>query len=804
MTWNLLFNSVGVTVAATVWAVLLGVPVALSMQWVPAWGRRMLLAGAVGVLALPSFLVAGLWMRWVGFAGAWRLGGGEWIERYFPMLVSAAVLGGLLWPLTTLLLCGAWDRLERRWLDVQPALRGGSLLREVYLPLGRGALVQAAALTSVLALTNFSVPSLFQARVWPESVWVEFSTRYDTAAALAKSWPMMLVSLGLALLALRHPLIWPLRAVPGAGGVVRERLGAPMAWTGLGLAVLVLALTGGLPVVGVLGQGRTWTELRPALEAAWPAWVRSVLYAAGGASLALGLGVLLARWRWPAVLAPWFILPGIFEGMLLLRLFEFRAFDAVRVSPGLVVVALAVRYAFVGWFVAARCWRGADRGLKDAAALAGAGVAWRWRHVVGPGSRTVLIGAWYLLYVLALWDVETLVLIVPPGGDSMALMVFNLLHYGHNPQVSAHCVWLGVAALLPLALGAGVAVLRRGGIQGVRAALMAGLSGLALGGGGCSKAPDAASVRLDSKLFETVSAIGSKGTGPGFFLKPRSVAVDGADDVYAVDMTSRVQRFDREGRWRLMWQMPETDRGKAKGMATSPEGGLLVVEPHYHRVNRFTPEGVLQAQWGVHGTNAGEFWFPRAIAVGPKGDCFVSEYGVVERVQRFTADGTRLLGSFGSEGSGPGQLSRAEGIGTDRDGNVYVADSCHHRIQVFTPDGKLLRMHGRAGQGPGEFSYPYDVRVDARGYQYVCEFGNSRVQVLDERDRPVEILGGPGAAVGRMSNPWSLCLDSKGNLYVADSLNHRLLKFTRRRAEGALAALSKDARRTEAAEPERN
>ena len=43
------------------------------------------------------------------------------------------------------------------------------------------------------------------------------------------------------------------------------------------------------------------------------------------------------------------------------------------------------------------------------------------------------------------WDVETLVLIVPPGGETLSLRIFNLLHYGHNSQVNALCLLLLVA-----------------------------------------------------------------------------------------------------------------------------------------------------------------------------------------------------------------------------------------------------------------------------------------------------------------------------------------------------------------------
>jgi DNA-binding beta-propeller fold protein YncE len=205
-----------------------------------------------------------------------------------------------------------------------------------------------------------------------------------------------------------------------------------------------------------------------------------------------------------------------------------------------------------------------------------------------------------------------------------------------------------------------------------------------------------------------------------------------------------------------------------------------VVEPHYSRVNHFSTEGKLVAQWGSNGTNAGQLCLPRAAVADSHGDIFVCEYTLVDRVQRFSALGKEYRATIGHSGLGPGEFNRPEGLGIDRQDRLYVADSCNHRIQVFAPDGHFLRSYGHAGSGLGELSYPYDIQVDPAGFQYVAEFGNSRIQIFDQQGNPVEILGGVGAAPGQFSNPWSEALDSAGNLYVADSQNHRVQKFVRR------------------------
>jgi DNA-binding beta-propeller fold protein YncE len=288
---------------------------------------------------------------------------------------------------------------------------------------------------------------------------------------------------------------------------------------------------------------------------------------------------------------------------------------------------------------------------------------------------------------------------------------------------------------------------------------------------------------FESTLFERVEVIGKRGTGVGEFNKPRSLAVDREDNLYVVDLTGRVQKFSPDGKYLLAWQMPQTDKGKPKGMCRDGEGNIVVVEPHYSRVNHHAPDGKLVKQWGTHGTNDGQLAFPRAVATDRAGNIFVSEYGLRERVQLFASSNATFLKTLGHDGTANGEFNRPEGLDVDGQGRLFVADSCNHRIQVFSGDGKRLASYGSAGSDKGQLSYPYDVRVDEAGFQFVCEFGNSRIQVFDRKHQFVEVIGRAGSAAGEFSNPWSIALDSQGNLYVADAQNHRVQKLVRRKIQ---------------------
>ena len=55
--------------------------------------------------------------------------------------------------------------------------------------------------------------------------------------------------------------------------------------------------------------------------------------------------------------------------------------------------------------------------------------------------------------------------------------------------------------------------------------------------------------------------------------------------------------------------------GPGESISDPRPGDIIVVEPHYMRVNHFTPGGKLVAQWGIKGTNAAEFILPRSIGL---------------------------------------------------------------------------------------------------------------------------------------------------------------------------------------------
>ncbi|MBM3823089.1 MAG: hypothetical protein FJ404_09420 [Verrucomicrobia bacterium] len=793
-TGAILANSLAVAAGTAVSAGGLGLAAALATRTLPRVVQNAMHVLALLVLAMPPFLLLSYWIGQTGGTVPGVRGGTSYL---FSLPGGVFLLSLWLWPITTLAVRAAWTRLGPGLLEQDPAIKGWIQFRTMLWPCARGAWWTAAGLTAILALNQFTIPTVLQIKVLPEAAWIAFNTRFDTGTALLHSLPLVLLGLTLApflkwrtfaqpLEAQRHHTArstsgaersesnWnPLRAWLRGCLHSPEKVGAAVFCAALGFVSI------GLPLGGLMFDARTWIELPATGQASAEAAKQSFVLAAATATCATGLGWILSRWKVCSAWIVFFLMPGFLFGITSIAAFNRPGFDGWYPSNLLIGLLMVIRYA--GWpilmLVEAR--RTEDRDLLDAAKLDGLRGWLHFHKIQWPQWRSRAGAAWTLVFLLALWDVETGVLIVPPGGETLALRVFHLLHYGHNTQVYSICAMLLMMALAPLVFGAlGKYLGWLGSAFFTRTALLLLLSGVTAGTGCGSANPD--EVQWRSRFFESVQIMGKRGTGPGEFNKPRSLAVDSMGCVYAADMTGRIVKFAQDGAFERFWELEVTDKGKPKGMAAAAQGGVWVVEPHYTRVTRFDALGSKVEVWGVEGTNAGQLAFPRSIALTPKGELAVSEYSRVERVQVFSNDGRSLVRSWGQGGAATGEFNRAEGLAVAPDGRFFVADSCNHRIQVFDSNGQPLASFGGAGTAPGKLSYPYDVKVNAEGMIFVCEFGNSRVQIFDSQYRSVEILGGAGSRPGQFNNPWSIALDAEGNLYVADALNHRLQKFSRR------------------------
>src|SRR5437660_11890615 len=143
MNWTLLKNSLLVSGGATLLSVSIGFMVALWLMGLERSWRNRGLAVAVIALVTPPFLVTNCWLHLLGLTGVWR----SWLPLNIYSLGGAVwILSLMLWPISLLLILGAWQRLQPGQLESDPKVTGWPLIRRLLAPLARNALGESVVL----------------------------------------------------------------------------------------------------------------------------------------------------------------------------------------------------------------------------------------------------------------------------------------------------------------------------------------------------------------------------------------------------------------------------------------------------------------------------------------------------------------------------------------------------------------------------------------------------------------------------------------------------------------------------------
>ncbi|XP_019640714.1 PREDICTED: uncharacterized protein LOC109482446 [Branchiostoma belcheri] len=236
------------------------------------------------------------------------------------------------------------------------------------------------------------------------------------------------------------------------------------------------------------------------------------------------------------------------------------------------------------------------------------------------------------------------------------------------------------------------------------------------------------------------------------------------------DFSQREITYGRQGSGPGKFQYP-------RGVVVSPSNEIFVADKNNGRVQVHTTEGVYLRHFPtvVPGTEDKNME-PHDVSMDSNGTLWVVGEGEsAHHVVQYSTDGTAMT-QFHLQRSRL-RYNRGINIAVDmRNNHILVTDADREEVEVFRPDGSLVR---RFGHPQGEMRDPRYITVDGEGNILVSDWDSHFVYMYDESGRFLLKFAGKGIGEGQLRSPCGICTDSSGHIIVADRGRKRVQVFTR-------------------------
>jgi len=211
-------------------------------------------------------------------------------------------------------------------------------------------------------------------------------------------------------------------------------------------------------------------------------------------------------------------------------------------------------------------------------------------------------------------------------------------------------------------------------------------------------------------------------------------------------------------------QLPgDVQWGQISGVELDARGNLWVIQRADPPILEFDPSGKLLTSFGN-----GMFVQPHSLHFDRDGNLWALDGDVKDgkgnQIFKFDTKGRLLqtLGESGVAGDTGAMFNRPADITTAPNGDIFIADGhANARVVKFDRKGRYLTSWGSKGSGPGQLDTPHAIAMDAKGRVLVGDRGNNRIEIFDQNGKYLDQWK-------QFGRPTGLFVAPDNTLYVAD------------------------------------
>ncbi len=435
-------NTLAIGLGTTFFSVLIGTVLAVLIGRTDIPGKNFLKVSYLVPLLIPPYIQVIVWIHISAFLKKFLS------FNIYGLWGTICVLTLSYFPFAVLLLLAGLKSIDRNMEEASLFFTDKwNTFRHITLPLITPYIFCSAIFIFIFSTINFAVPEMLRVKVYTVEIFVQFGAFYNERGAALLSLPLICIT-GLLIMLQRKLMENRFYVQIGGGQSLPMYLNlGRIKFVAFGFCLLVFGLSVGMPIGVLFKVAGSLSNYIAAVETSIGQVGYSISLAAGGAFLAVCLGFFLSYMlerirakKYNLLEFLCFIplaIPSVTYGIGLIKTWNQPVAEILYSTSWIIIIGYVARFIPFSTITIKAGFKHFNPSLEEVALLNCS----RWdqivRKIITPLLSPALIVAFFIVFVLALGELGTTLLIIPPGRETIPIRIYNLMHYGADHMVAA-------------------------------------------------------------------------------------------------------------------------------------------------------------------------------------------------------------------------------------------------------------------------------------------------------------------------------------------------------------------------------
>lgn len=449
----LLGKSFMIAIIVTVAALLVALPLSYLFEYYEFRNSRFFIILSILPLFIPSYIYSICWIYLLGDQG-WinKIIGKIFIFEDPPLTIYG--IGGTIFCLTIstypiLMLFISSALRNARDLDDAAFLCSSKIRKFIYitLPMSYSAIISGMIFSFILALLNFSVPGSLQTYVFPVEIFTQFGAFFNHRQAFFLSMPFIIIAV---ILINAQNRISQKKYSASLYIHSKHQLSASLSNLFQFVLAFFFIIILILPITTLIIKSTNLSVYSSMIVMSWRQILTTMMLGVLGSLLLVTLGFYFAYFAKflsvtlglviSLLIFLLFAIPGVTYAVALIQFWNHPLLSGLFYGTIFILILGYFRFLPVSYFLLKTTIEKIPIDIENAAIMAGRSRLSVVLLIIIPMCKKGLHGAFVLSFLFCITELDTSVLLNPPGLETLPVRIFSLLHYGATDMVASLCV----------------------------------------------------------------------------------------------------------------------------------------------------------------------------------------------------------------------------------------------------------------------------------------------------------------------------------------------------------------------------